>query len=210
MRRSKENRGRPDNTPDANYSSGKRGGGFNYGRSARATSEAAGNFSGNRSNITVDIRSVERMREAIIKADDRASWRDGLIIAGAIVLAMCVLATLILSSAINARANRLLENDAVRVRAGSETVSRLEKKLDDHIAETKETNRKLDAHTATTTTTTTPRVAPRKPVQPPKATTTTRVAPTTTRPTTTTTKVVAPATTLPPCKFALFNICLSR
>lgn len=124
---------------------------------------------------------------------------------------MCasILLTLVTVLGVNARANRLLENDAIRARAGSEVVSRLEKKLDDHIAETKETNRKLDALTSTTTTTTT-RVTSRKPVRPPKATTTTRVAPTTTRPTTTTTKVLAPATTLPPCRFALLNICLSR
>lgn len=122
---------------------------------------------------------------------------------------MCtsILLTLVTVLGVNARANRLLENDAIRARAGGEVVSRLEKKLDDHITETKETNRKLDAHTTTTTTT---RVTSRKPVQPPKATTTTRVAPTITRPTTTTTKVVAPTTTLPPCRFALLNICLSR
>lgn len=208
----KENDGRSGDDPNLDYSVGKRGGRPDSGGRDRATQEKESGFSRRRSYSSVDIGQVERMRKAIVKIDDRATWRDGLIIAGAIILAICVVATLVLASAINARANRIIENDAIRAREGGQIVTRLEGKLDGGIAVVEDNSRKLDALLTTTTATTT--VAPRTTATRPRTTptATTRPTPPTTavRPTTTTTKVLAPATTLPPCKFALLNICLSR
>lgn len=207
----KENHGRSDNATNVNHGDGKRGGGFDYGRSARTTSEAASRFVGNRSNLTVDIRSVERMREAIVKADERRNFRDYLVIAGATLLAVCVVATLVLASAINARANRIIENDAVRARAGEAVVTRLEGKLDAHIATGDRIERKVD------TLTTTSIVASATTLPPKRTTPTTRRTPATTRPTPPTTAVRPPTTTTAPtttttkpCSFALLNLCLAR
>lgn len=205
----KGKRGRSDDTTNADNRIGEHSGSFDYGGRRRATPQTPTGFGTIGPAAHVDIRSVERVRRAIIKADHRRDWGDWFVIAGAILLAVSQLVVLVLASGINARANRIIENDAVRARQGGQTVTRLEGKLDDHVSETHELNRKLDALT-TTTTTTTARTAVRRPT-PPRTTTTRPTTPTTTvRPTTTTTRVVAPTTTLPPCRFALLNLCLLR
>lgn len=201
--------GRSGDATYVNHGFSERSGSFDYGGRDRSTAEKESGRRFSRPDVTVDIRQVERMREAIIKADERRNFRDYLVVTGAILLAACVVMTLVLASGINARANRIIANDAERARTGAVVVGRLEGKLDAHAATAEANGRKLDALTSTTTTT----VAPRTPVTRPRTTptaTTRPTAPTTTirPPTTTTTKVVEPSTTLPPCRFALLNLCL--
>jgi hypothetical protein len=200
--------GRSGDVTDDHNRYGERSGSFDYGGRDRSAAEKEGGFSVGRPHSPVDIRQVERMREAIIKADERRNFRDYLVVVGAILLAVCVVMTLVLASGINARANRIIENDAIRARAGEQTVTRLENKLDGGLRTVEENGRKLDALTSTTTTTVAPRTTTTRPRTTPTATTRVPAPTTTIRPTTTTTKVLAPATTLPPCRFALLNLCL--
>lgn len=208
----KGNRGnRSDDHTDADNRGGERSGSLDYGGRSRTTAQTTGASGGIGPYPIVDIGQVERLRKAFARADNRKSWGDWFVIVGAILLAFCVVTTVILASAINARANRIIENDAVRAREGGRVVTRLEGKLDEHITETKETNRKLDVLTTTTmvasattsvpkrTTPTTRRSTPT--TRPTTTTTTVRPTTTTTRPTTTTTR---------PCSFALLNLCLAR
>jgi hypothetical protein len=159
-------------------------------------------------DVRRDFPALARLRTTVEdRSPKRRDWSDYAIIAGTFLLAGAILMTLLLALGINARANRLVDTDAARATTSGQTVSRLEGKLDAHIAT-------LDAHVATTTTVTTtlPRgrgratgtTAPprRMPTpSPPRATTTTRPPAPPPPSTTPTTR---------PCSLALLNLCLAR
>ena len=207
--------GRSGNDPDADNVGSERSGSFDHGGRRRSTPQTPTGFGTIGPASYVDIGSVERVRRAIIKADHRRDWGDWFVIAGATLLAVSQIVTLVLASGINARANRIIENDAIRAREGGRVVERLEGKLDQHVTQSKENGRKLDEiKTAVATTTTTTKVVAAAKVE--RSTTSTRtsvpttVATATTLPRTVVPTTFAPATTLPPCRFALLNICLAR
>jgi hypothetical protein len=194
---------------EPDISAGFRSSSTNQRRDSWAQTEKEGESGDSRSLAESDNATVERLREAVDRSSTAGHWQEIAIIAGAILLVACIVMTLVLASGINARANQILENEAVRARAGALTVSRLEDKLDAHVSETESNARKLDALLATTTTV--PSRRPTTTVR--RATSTTRPVPTTVRPappTTATTRPVPTTTTVPPCQFALLNLCVIR
>lgn len=206
MKRSKERDAGATTESDSRYGIGRRS--TNQRRIAWQETEKAGESGDSRSVADGDIATVARLREAVNGSTPGSRWNEIGIIFGSVLMACSIFLTLVTVLGVNARANRIIENEGIRARSGEIVVSRLEGKLDRHIDQTEENGRKLDILLAGTTTTTTTRTGSRTPVTRLRATTTTRVAPTTTRPSTTTTTFVAPTTTSPPCKLSLLNVCL--
>lgn len=104
----------PDNSPV------ERSGSFDYGRSDRPASKAESEIATIGPGIDVYPGSVERVREAINQAHEETNWRDFLVVGGALLLGLCVIATLILAGAINARANRIIRADLQRDKVTAE------------------------------------------------------------------------------------------
>lgn len=158
-----------------------------------------------------DIRSVEGLRAAVSGQAQERSTSEILIIAGAILLAITTIVTLIITAQINARANRLIENDAIRAREGAKVVGRLEAKLDGGISVVEDNNRKIDElRAALATTTTTPIPAPgptiyRRVPSPTPPQTVPPAPPRTTPPTTYPPPVAA---VVAPCTLLIIVICI--
>jgi len=188
------------------------GGSLNIGRSyfGRRHRKAEAEEGRNRHIPEGSIATLAQMRGAIDRSTKASRWADYAIIVGSIILLISVIATLVIASAINARANRIIENDAIRARAGAEVVERLEGKLDAHIEQSESNGRKLDTLLSTTTTTRPRTTATTRPRSTPTTARPTPSPTTTVRPSPPSTNVVAPTTTLPPCSFALLNLCLAR
>jgi hypothetical protein len=153
---------------------------------------------------------VAGLRAAVSGQAKERDTSEILIIAGAILLAITTIVTLILAAQINARANLLIENDAARTRESAKVVERLEAKLDGGIAVVEENSRKIDeleAALAVTTTTTIP--APR-PITNRSIPTTTTPPHIHTVPSGTTPPTTYPTTTptTQPCTLLIIVICI--
>lgn len=190
--------------------------GANSGGRDWSKKEAKHEQSESRSLVVGDIRSVEGLRNAINGTDKGRGTSEILLVAGAILLAITTIVTLIITAQINARANRLLENETIRARESVKVVERLEAKLDSGISTVEDNNRKLDElrlaieSTSTTSTvpppvTTVPRAVLRSPIPPVSPPPAVPPVPSRTPPTT---AYTAPIPNPQPCSLLIIVICI--
>lgn len=186
----------------------------NSGRSDWTEPQKEGDKSRNRSDPTLDLGQVERLRTTLVGAQQSARWERWAILGGALLLGLSIFATLFLAARTDARADRLVASDAAQVRIDAATAARIEGKLDGTVTAVDTNSGKIDGlkgdvetlAAALATTTTAPRTVPRSPIPP-----TTAPAPVPTVPQGTVPTIPPPPPTTPPttapCRFLIILPC---